>query len=75
MSDQMTTEYFSELLKNNNIDHTKICLVHWTLREEIWNWSEENNITISYMGSLYPVTDAWLILDKKHLMWFKLRWQ
>ncbi len=64
-----------QILKDNNIDSSQACLVRWNKRQEFWDWCEKNKIQIYYLGSLYSVYDVWQILDKAHMMWFRLTWE
>ena len=74
INQQVGEERLEQILRYNSIDVSQVCIVNWNLRQEVWDWCEKNKIEISYMGSLYSVYDVWQILDKAHMMWFKLRW-
>lgn len=72
---QVSAVELAEILGNNNIDRSRVCLIDWTLRQEVWNWCEQSNISISYLGSLYSIYDVWEILREDHIMWFRLKWE
>lgn len=72
---QVGQERLDQILKNYNITSEQVCLVNWKQRQEIWDWCEQSNISISYLGSVYSVYDVWQILREDHMMWFKLRWE
>lgn len=72
---QVGDERLDQILKNYNITSEQVCVVNWKQRQEIWDWCEQSNITISYLGSVYSVYDVWQILDEQHMMWFRLRWE
>lgn len=72
---QVSAVDLAEILRNNNIDRSRVCLIDWTLRQEVWNWCEQSNISISYLGSLYSIYDVWEILSEDHIMWFRLKWE
>lgn len=72
---QVSAVELAEILRNNNIDRSQVCLIDWTLRQEVWNWCVKNKIQIYYMGSLYAAYDVWQILREDHIMWFRLKWE
>ena len=72
---QVGDERLDQILKNYNITPEQVCLVNWKQRQEVWDWCEQSNISISYLGSVYSVYDVWQILREDHMMWFKLRWE
>ena len=74
-TNQIGAVRLAEILRNNNINSNQVCLVNWTLRQEVWNWCEQSNISISYLGSLYSIYDVWQILREDHIMWFRLKWE
>ena len=47
--------------------------VPWTLRKEVWTWSNENKIAVQYMGSLAEM-DLWYVLNDRDRALFALRW-
>ncbi len=48
-------------------------IVSCTLRNQIWQWAEENKIKIEYQGTLDGM-DLWYVKEDKHRSWFVLRW-
>ena len=65
---QVGQERLDQILKNYNITSEQVCLVNWKQRQEIWDWCEQSNISISYLGSVYSVYDVWQILREDHMM-------
>jgi hypothetical protein len=74
-TNQIGAGRLAEILRNNNINSNQVCLVNWNLRQEVWDWCEQSNISISYLGSLYSIYDVWQILREDHIMWFRLKWE
>jgi hypothetical protein len=74
-TNQIGAVRLAEILRNNNINSNQVCLVNWNLRQEVWDWCEQSNISISYLGSLYSIYDVWQILREDHMMWFRLKWE
>lgn len=74
-TNQIGAVRLAEILRNNNINSNQVCLVNCNLRQEVWDWCEQSNISISYLGSLYSIYDVWQILREDHMMWFKLKWE
>jgi hypothetical protein len=72
---QVGAERLDQILKNNNIDRSQVCLVHWALRQEVWDWCEQSSISISFLGSLYARYDIWEIIKEDQMMWFRLKWE
>ena len=68
-------EELNQILKDNNVDGSQVCIVDWTMRQEVWDWCEQSSISISYLGSLYSAYDIWEILKEDHMMWFRLKWE
>lgn len=71
----LSKEHLNQILKDNNIDGSQVCIVDWTMRQEVWDWCEQSNIPISYLGSLYSIYDVWEITKEDHMMWFRLKWE
>jgi len=72
---QVGDERLDQILKNYNITREQVCVVNWKHRQEVWDWCEQSNISISYLGSLYSIYDVWEILKEDHMMWFRLKWE
>ncbi len=54
------------------VDSTDIMLPS-ELRADIYDWCWEQGILVSLEGVMMG-TDVWQICNKKHRMWFILRW-
>lgn len=48
-------------------------LVDWQQRREVWEWAQQQKITICYWGSLAEY-DIWYVRNNKDRAWFMLRW-
>lgn len=47
--------------------------VPFSLRQQVWDWCEDNDITPEYQGTL-DGTDLWRIRNEEHRLMFVLRW-
>lgn len=71
----MTTKVFYEGTKYQIVSDGRDVPVDWQKREEVWNWAEENGITVAYQRtiSLYGC-DLWRVHNDAHRALFILRW-
>ena len=53
-------------------DERDVAVATWW-RDAVWQWCDENSITIEYQGSLSG-TDVWRVRDDKQRVWFILKW-
>lgn len=42
-------------------------------RIEVWNWAEDNGMTIEYQGTLSGI-DLWYIKNDQDRTWFATKW-
>ena len=69
----MTSKIFAEKGRVKLVGDSRDIAVPYDQRKQVWNWCYENDITVSYEGSLAGI-DLWRIKDEKQRIWFALRW-
>jgi hypothetical protein len=48
-------------------------LVDWQQRQAVWDWADQQNITVQYQGTLAGV-DLWYVHNDQDRAFFALRW-
>ena len=69
----MASKIFAEKGRVKLVGDSRDIAVPYDQRKQVWNWCHENNITVTYEGSLAGI-DLWRIKDETHRIWFALRW-
>ena len=69
----MTSKIFAEKGRVKLVGDSRDIAVPYDKRKQVWNWCTENEITVTYEGSLAGI-DLWRIKDEKQRIWFALRW-
>jgi hypothetical protein len=69
----MASKIFAEKGRVKLVGDNRDIAVPYDQRLQVWNWCHENNITVTYEGSLAGI-DLWRIKDETHRIWFALRW-
>ena len=69
----MTSTVFAEKGRVKLVGDSRDIAVPYNKRKQVWNWCYENDITVTYEGSLSG-TDLWRVKDEQQRLWFALRW-
>ena len=69
----MTSTIFAVKGRVKLVGDSRDIAVSYDKRKQVWNWCYENNITVSYEGSLAGI-DLWRVKDEQQRSWFALRW-
>lgn len=69
----MTSKIFAVKGRVKLVGDSRDIAVPYDRRNQVWIWCQENDITVTYEGSLAG-TDLWRIKDEQQRMWFALRW-
>ena len=69
----MTSKIFAEKGRVKLVGDNRDIAVPYDQRKQVWNWCYENDITVTYEGSLAGI-DLWRVKDEQQRVWFALRW-
>ena len=69
----MTSKIFAEKGKVKLVGDSRDIAVSYDKRKQVWNWCHENDITVTYEGSLAG-TDLWRVKNDEQRAWFILKW-
>lgn len=69
----MTSKIFAVKGRVKLVGDSRDIAVLYDRRNQVWNWCQENDISVTYEGSLAGI-DLWRIKDEQQRMWFALRW-
>ena len=69
----MASKIFAEKGRVKLVGDNRDIAVPYDKRTQVWNWCYENDITVSYEGSLAGI-DLWRVKDDEQRVWFSLRW-
>lgn len=69
----MASKIFAEKGKVKLVGDNRDIAVPYDRRYHVWAWCQENNISVTYEGSLAG-TDLWRVKDDEQRVWFTLRW-
>lgn len=69
----MTSKIFAEKGRFRLVGDSRDIAVPYNKRKQVWNWCYENDVTVTYEGSLAGV-DLWRVKDDEQRIWFALRW-
>lgn len=67
------TKVFVSKNKLRLVGDSRDVTVAYSLRQSVWDWCTENNITVEYQGTLGD-TDLWRVRDEQQRAWFNLKW-
>lgn len=69
----MASKIFAEKGRVKLVGDSRDIAVPYEKRKQVWNWCYENNVTVTYEGSLAGI-DLWRVKDDEQRLWFTLRW-
>ena len=69
----MSSKIFAEKGRVKLVGDSRDIAVPYEKRKQVWNWCYENNVTVTYEGSLAGI-DLWRVKDDEQRLWFTLRW-
>lgn len=69
----MTSTIFAVKGRVKLVGDSRDIAVPYDKRKQVWNWCYENNINVTYEGSLAGI-DLWRVKDEQQRSWFALRW-
>lgn len=69
----MTSKIFAEKGRVKLVGDSRDILLSSTIRQEVWDWCQDNDIVVEYQGTLSGI-DLWRVVDEEHRIWFILKW-
>lgn len=69
----MGTRVFAEKGRLKLVGDSRDILLSSTIRQEVWNWCQRNDIKVEYQGTLSGI-DLWRVRDERQRVMFLLRW-
>lgn len=69
----MASKIFAEKGRVKLVGDSRDIAVPYDRRNQVWNWCQENDISVTYEGSLGGI-DLWRVKNDEQRLWFTLRW-